>query len=162
MVASLVAVALRDSTGLFRGKNVTPGKSKAEPSIRVAAFWWRDVISAIPVRVEDRFNSGRQYLECAAVAGTPSRRSIQTSSSRSRRLKQHSNFNNIRVRSFILNGAPEKHVPSVPGLWRTVFSRSDHFQPRRRYADNQNDRLRALTARCIPPSWDLCGSASQR
>jgi hypothetical protein len=31
MVASLVAVALQDSTGLFRGENVAPGESKAEP-----------------------------------------------------------------------------------------------------------------------------------
>jgi hypothetical protein len=32
-------------------------------------------------------------------------------------------FNYIRVRSFILNGAPEKRVPRVPGLWRLNFPR---------------------------------------
>jgi hypothetical protein len=38
------------------------------------------------------------------------------------------NFNNIDVRSFIRNGAPEKHVPGVPGLWRGQASRRGRFR----------------------------------
>jgi hypothetical protein len=38
MVASLVAVARQDSTGLFREENVFLGESKAEPSIQAAPF----------------------------------------------------------------------------------------------------------------------------
>src|SRR3954451_17285932 len=64
MVASLVAIALQDSTRLSRprGKNVTPGKAKAESSIRIAALWVIDVISAIPVWRRASFNGVGRFI----------------------------------------------------------------------------------------------------
>jgi hypothetical protein len=53
MVASLVAIALHNPTGLSDlEKNVRFGRSKAESPIRIAAFRVIDLISAIafPVR----------------------------------------------------------------------------------------------------------------
>jgi hypothetical protein len=35
-----------------------------------------------------------------------------------------SNFNDISVRSFVLNGAPEGRVPSEPGLWRGPMAKA--------------------------------------